>query len=108
MKYIPFKINGQNYKVFFVNSDDEKLYLEGQRIGKSYLLDGEIYIDKTLNDYYMKKVLIHEVTHAFLYNYGFSQVQFDKEVICDFLEYHAENIINQVEEILQKYKKYKK
>lgn len=35
----------------------------------------------------------HELTHAYLYSFGFTQVELNEEVICDFFETYGERII---------------
>ena len=51
-----------------------------------------IYMLKTLTPANFHRVLIHELSHAYIYSYGFDQVKLTQEVVCDFIAAHARQI----------------
>jgi hypothetical protein len=53
----------------------------------------EIYLNKELPKAILNQVLIHEITHAFIFSFGFMQVDFDNEIVCDFLSSFAKQIV---------------
>lgn len=78
------KINDIEYKVEMV----EKL----DALGIFYGDDQTIKIRKNLKAK-LYNTIKHELTHAYLYSYGFSQVKLNEEVVCDFFETYGEKII---------------
>lgn len=83
------QINGLNWTI------DKATCIEGNphTLGRTYYDTLHIVINETIEPSNFHKVLIHELTHAFLYSYGFDQVKLNDEVMCDFISVHAENII---------------
>lgn len=47
------------------------------------------------------KVLIHELTHAYLYYYGFSGAELTEELVCNFVEIYGEEIITVANKLIK-------
>lgn len=53
----------------------------------------KISLVKDLDCVSKRKTLIHELTHAFIYSYGFSDYEFKEENVCYFFETYSEDIL---------------
>lgn len=95
------EINNNTYKIFFVNPDDTRLQIENEDF-KSGIIDfikKEIYIANNLNKDTLRYTLIHELTHAVIDSYGFLQVEWNDEIIADFMGNYLLTILKLIEEI---------
>jgi len=52
----------------------------------------------------LKKILLHELTHATAYSYGFDQVAITDEILCDFVSSFSEQILKIANDYLEKRK----
>lgn len=82
---INFKIKNVSWKIEFVHSDDTRLSHDDENLGKTHVTDKVIFIDNNLKTIDLSNTIIHELTHAFVWEYGFQQVDFNLEVVCDFI-----------------------
>lgn len=101
-----FKINDRTYTILKkskeemfgtvkeANKDDGKEYL-----GLHFPATCEIWLLKTLPLEQMKKILIHELTHCYLWCYGIGFDTFNEENVCD-ISANSHIIIS---EIINKY-----
>jgi uncharacterized protein YjaZ len=90
MEKITFKIKDIDWSLDFVDADDVKL---DKSLGLTFTIKRLILVDKNLNKTDLITTITHELTHAFMWEYGFSQVDFSHENICDFISVYARNII---------------
>ena len=92
------KINGHEWDVKFVNSEDE--YLNNERLGWTDTYNRVIRIDKSLDNESRKIVLAHELTHAFLDSQGRGrQDNFTQEEMADFIAWNFNEISRLLEEL---------
>lgn len=89
-----FTINNFEYEIVEVNKFDKNLKIEynDYRWGICDYKQRKIYLWKNLSFINKKQTLIHEVTHAFIEAYGFYQVKFNNEIVCDFVAAHLDEI----------------
>ena len=87
-------INKIHWKIEFTDRDED-LYLDGvKRLGITDKRKHVIYLDNNLKGALLKKVLLHELTHAWLCSYDYDiSVEFE-EFLCSFVDTHAEEIID--------------
>ena len=72
--------------------------------GITHFSEGEIYINKDISDYLIKRTIRHELTHAFLFSYGMGQYEeFSEENVCDFVETYGEDIVEMTNYIYKEY-----
>lgn len=93
------------YTINFVDSKHEKLISpEDARIhwGITRFDEKGIYIRDDLKVGETKKILIHELVHAFADSYGFGQVEWTEEIVADFLEQY----FNEINAIIKNYEVY--
>lgn len=99
------KIKNQSWKIKLV-ADDSK-YLERQDdemsvCGITHFAHATIYINREIDKSVMLDTITHELTHAYLFVYGFGQVEnFTEEMLCDIMGAYARDIITQADEIFQ-------
>lgn len=98
------KINNNTYKIFFVNPDDKKIQIEDEdfNLGITDFTKKEIYIANNLNKDTLRYTLIHELTHAVIDSYGFLQVEWNDEIIADFMGNYLLTILELIDEIENK------
>ena len=95
---IKIKINNRNWKVRFVKGTDKNLCAEDNEIvcGITNYGKSTIYINKEIDDDVMLDTIVHELTHAYLFVYGFGQVEnFTEENVCDVFGAFAIDLTNQ-------------
>lgn len=94
---IPFKIKDTEWTCSFVKEDDKNL--KGN-MGLARFRDNSIFISENLNEHETSKTLIHELVHAFTWDFGFYQVKFTDEIICDFFSIYGREIIKLADYII--------
>lgn len=69
--------------------DQERLIFgvrEEENCGLTYRSKDKVYINRNLPKDLMLSTILHEVTHCYMWAYGFTQYrQFEEEHICDFI-----------------------
>jgi CRISPR/Cas system-associated endonuclease Cas3-HD len=99
---IKIKINNRNWKVRFVKGTDKNLCAEDNEIvcGITNYGKATIYINKEIEKDVMLDTIVHELTHAYLFVYGFGQVEnFTEENVCDVFGAFAIDLTKQAIEI---------
>lgn len=93
------RINGCNWRVAFVPGNSRKLIRQdGSRtIGMCDCNDMAIYLFDGLHGALLKKVMLHEVTHAAIFSYGVYMDLEQEELFCDLLSTYGEEIIDVVD-----------
>ena len=90
-----FLINNTYWKLAFVSPDFPLLQRESgdYSIGACDNLTRTIYINETLRDKLLKKVLCHEITHAAMFSYNVSLTPEQQELVADLISTYGEEII---------------
>lgn len=93
------KINRYTYELLQVDSNDENLNVGDNdfRSGITDFRTKKIYIAKGLSEDSQNYTIIHELTHAIMDSYGFLQVEWNDEIVADFMAiyvYEIERILN--------------
>lgn len=76
-------------------------------LGRTYESTLRIYLNKEVDKQVFRKTLIHELTHAYINSYGFTQVVLDDEVLCDFISTYADSIVRLADSIIETLRKEK-
>ena len=84
---IKLKINNNNYEMCFVNPDNENLKMDDGEYhsGVTDFITKKIYIRNMLGEDSLRYTIIHELTHAIIDSYGFLQVEWNDEIVADFM-----------------------
>lgn len=96
------KINNYEYELLFVDNNDEHLDVgdNDYRSGITDFREKKIYIAKNLNNDSHSYTLKHELTHAIIDSYGFLQVEWNDEIVADFMaiySYKLKELIDYIE-----------
>lgn len=89
-------INGNPVKVNFVDETSIENVL-----GTFNCKKGCIEVLDSLSSIQQKHTLIHELAHAFLWYYGFSEWTCNEEAMCNFIGTYAEEIMENANKILK-------
>lgn len=96
------KVNGIVYTVYTVPVMSLQL-LEGKNIGTCSYVDKAIYLSQDLEGDVLLRSLVHELTHAYIYEY--SQIQYSEEHrwspedLCIFMEHYGMQIVKDAQDI---------
>jgi len=101
------KINNFDYKIKIVEPNNENLLMPDGNYhhGVTRFKKKEIYIMEDLPQATRDFTLRHELTHAFIDAYGLLQVDWDDEIVADFIGVYYPNITKALNEIYDKLNK---
>ena len=87
------EINGLTYTIKEVDTIEE---IDGKKvIGLTKYIEQEILLLKIISDELKAVTLKHELTHAFLWAYGFGAMEeLPIEIVCDFVAIYSKKIDN--------------
>lgn len=104
------RINNIDYVLKIIKWNDERLRMpDGDfHFGVTNMKEKEIYIANNLPEQTLENTLRHEIIHAYIDAYGMLQVEWNDEIIADFIAAHFKNIIITLEIITNKIMEEKK
>lgn len=91
-----FNINGETWQILVV----DPLHPALKRSDGTWSIGAcddsmkTIFLDETLGDHLMKKVLAHEITHAAMFSYNIDLDWAQEEMLADIISTHGQEIIN--------------
>ena len=93
-------INNFHYELIYVDEKDENLEIDNgdYRSGITDFRKKKIYIANNLNNDSYKYTLKHELTHAIIDSYGLLQIEWNDEIIADFMAIYS----NELQELYKK------
>lgn len=96
-----YSINGKTWNIRYVEplNDNLKRSDNSFTVGMCDNNTHTIYISNDLQEFYLRKVIIHEVTHSAIFSYGIDLTVEQEEMLCDFLSNFGEEIIDIVDGI---------
>lgn len=69
-------------------------------LGATYCDERAIYMNRDLSSFKYERVLAHEITHAFIYEYGINIEREEEEKIANLFAEHGREMIAIVDNIL--------
>lgn len=99
-------INGVEWGIYLVSPFHSVL----RRSDGSYVLGccdnltQNIYINDDLDNYYIKKVLCHEIVHAAIFSYRVDLTVEQEEIVADLIATYGSEIIQITNKVFKKYK----
>ena len=84
------------------NKDDLKRSDGTITLGVTDLNELTIYLFSGLKDELFRKVLIHEICHAFIFSYGFYLTLEEEEFVCSFVDTYASDILSNADWVIKK------
>lgn len=95
-------VNGLNWKIKFTHNENDLIVDGSVRLGVTDRNRLTIYLYDNLYGNLLRKVLIHELTHAWLFSYDYElDVEFE-EMLCNFVDTYAEEILYEAESLINK------
>ena len=90
-----FLINGEQWRILFVGSNDISLLKPNGAfaIGACDDYTKTIYLNENLRGDYLKKVLCHEITHAAMFSYNVSLSLAQEELIAELMSTFGDEIV---------------
>lgn len=99
---IRLMINGLEWKIIHTNNNSLLRRNDGSyTIGICDRNNLCIYIKKNLGYYLNRDVTVHEVTHAFVYSYGYNLTEEEEEFLCEFVSKYSNDILKDADRILR-------
>ena len=102
-----FTINGIIWQIKYATPGSLNLRRSdgSETVGVTNLNDGVIYLSTALSGSFLRKVLIHELTHAAMFSYGIVVDIDTEELICDLIASHGDEIIGLADGIFKRIKR---
>lgn len=99
-------INGENWRIFLVSPNHPALRTPTglTSLGCCDDLLKSIFIDENVNDFYLKKVLCHELVHACMYSYNILLNDYQEEVLADLIATYGQEIVHMTNSIFKRLK----
>lgn len=98
-----FKIHDRTWRVT-QDGDGENVYIRDDgdsRLGLCCYLERRIYIHESLRRSDKRQTLMHELTHAMIYEYALPQ-EMGEEQVCDFVATYADEVITIADRYMKK------
>ena len=104
---MPINIHNYTYKIHLVDEHNKNLIMDDGEIhcGTTNFITKDIYIRNDLNDDSLKYTLYHEIIHAYIDAYGLLQIDWNDEIVADFIANYMIDIFQTIEEISNKLRK---
>lgn len=99
-----FKINDELWRLKFVPPYHPCLYRSdgSKTIAACDDKSKTIYLENTLTQDKMKKVLCHELTHAAMFSYNIEMDLTQEEIIADFISTYGEEVLSLTNSLFKK------
>lgn len=95
------KINDVVWEIVFTDNLDNLRRMDGTvTIGVADFRELKIFLFFKLKGKLLRKVLIHELTHAYMFSYNFYLSEEEEEFICSFIDTYGTDIISNADELL--------
>ena len=95
------EINNIEWDIIFTNNTDDLKRSDGSvTFGVTDVNVLGIFIWSSLRGRMLRKVMIHELSHAFIFSYGYFLTLEEEEFLCSFIDTYAEDIISYTYSIL--------
>lgn len=97
-----FDMNGYVWQVKIVQANSNDLCRSDGTItvGVTDSSQLTIYLSNRLRGAFLRKVMLHEFTHALMFSYDYRLTLQEEEFVCDFLASNTDEVIFKVDEIL--------
>lgn len=95
-------INGVEWIIVLTEDTENLKRSDGSiTLGVTDLNCRTIFLWRGLNGSLLRKVLIHELSHAFIFSYQYYLTVEEEEFLCSFIDTYAEDIISEADSLLK-------
>jgi hypothetical protein len=97
-------INGEDWEILLVSPNHPMLMKSNGEYTIGACDDNKktIYINNQLNDFYTKKVLGHELTHAAMFSYNINLTYWQEELLADLVATYGQEIVHMTNAIFKR------
>lgn len=102
-----FYVNGNLWQIVYVRSE-HPIFMRKDgtyTIGVCNNNNKTIFLNENLKNGMLKKVLIHEIAHAFMFEYHVDLSVAEEEVICDLIATYGEDIVSVSDDVFGRLQK---
>lgn len=98
-----YRINNKTWNIRFVQSDSPMLMRSdgSYTVGMCDRTTQTIYISELLHGKFLRKVLLHEITHSAMCSYGIDMSVEQEELFCDLVATYGDEIIGIVDSMFR-------
>ena len=102
-----YQINNKTWNIRRVQSDSPMLMRSdgSYTVGMCDRTTQTIYISELLQGKFLRKVLLHEITHSAMCSYGIDMSVEQEEMFCDLLATYGDEIIGIVDSVFSALRK---
>lgn len=97
-----FQVNGVHWEIVFVNSNSDDLRRDDGSITLGVCDNNVkcIFISNALRGLLYERVLIHELTHAWIFSYGIYLTLEQEEFVCEFVSNYGRSILSMADKLI--------
>ena len=98
-----FIVNNQEWKLLFVKPNSKELMRSDGSITLG-MTDNNVkivFVNNRLNDYMTDKVICHELTHVFAFEFDYYMDIETEEIVADFMSLYGRNIILLLDDLIK-------
>ena len=98
-----FIVNNQEWKLRFVKPNSKELMRSDGSItlGMTDNNVKTVFVNNRLNDYMTDKVICHELTHVFAFEFDYYMDIETEETVADFMSLYGRNIILLLDDLIK-------
>ena len=98
-----FIVNNQEWKLLFVKPNSKNLMRSDGSItlGMTDNNVKTVFVNNRLNDYMTDKVICHELTHVFAFEFDYYMDIETEEIVADFMSLYGRNIILLLDDLIK-------
>lgn len=97
-----FEINGRKWDIVFVSPWSDRLERsDGSRtVGVAFLGESTIYIAKTAHGSFLRRILAHELVHAFCLSYSIFMSIEEEERLADWVATYGAELVYLLDDLM--------
>lgn len=98
-----FIVNNQEWRLLFVKPNSKELMRSDGSItlGMTDNNVKTVFVNNRLNDYMTDKVICHELTHVFAFEFDYYMDIETEEIVADFMSLYGRNIILLLDDLIK-------
>ena len=97
-----FTVNNQEWNLVFVKPNSRNLMRSDGSItiGMTDNNTKTVYINNKLNEYMKDKVICHELTHVFAFEFDYFMPMETEEIVADFMSLYGRDIVYLLDDLV--------
>lgn len=102
-----FTVSNQKWNLVFVNPNNNNLKRSDGSItiGMTDNNEKTVYVNNRLNEYLTDKVICHELTHVFAFEFDYFMDIQTEEIVADFMSLYGRRIVYLLDDLVRILKK---